>query len=79
MEAMTGSFNYRLLNESTMLGTDSILERLPTEHSPALEQAIRLGVRQAVLHYAEGLDTQSRQLQPLAYRRSNCLDHRESQ
>jgi hypothetical protein len=40
---------------------------MPAEHSPELEQAIRQGVRQGVLYYAQGLDTLTRQLHPLEY------------
>lgn len=60
----------RLLNQTTMLGTEAILQQLPAEHSPELEQAIRESVRQAVLYYAEGLDTIDRQLRPLAQQRA---------
>jgi len=55
----------RLLNEATLHGTVEVLRRMPVEHSPELEQAIRQGVRLAVLYYAEGLDTLSRQRHPL--------------
>ena len=55
----------RLLNEATLLGVEEVQRLMPVENSPELEQAIREGVRQAVLHYAEGLDTLSRQLRPL--------------
>jgi hypothetical protein len=61
-------FHQRLLNEATQLGTEEVQRRMPVEHSPELEQAIRQGVRQALLHYAEGLDTLSRQLRPLEQR-----------
>jgi hypothetical protein len=55
-----------LANEATMHGTQAILQMLPAEHSPALEDAIRDGVRQAVLHYALALDRQEHQLHSLA-------------
>jgi hypothetical protein len=55
----------RLLNEATLLGTDEILRQMPAEYSPELEQAVRQGVRQALLIYAEGLERLSRQLHPL--------------
>ncbi len=58
-------FNHRLLNEATMLGTESILGQMPAEYSPALEQAIRQGIRQALIHYADGIETISRQIRPL--------------
>jgi hypothetical protein len=57
----------RLLNEATLHGTREILRLMPAEHSPELEQAIRQGVRQAVLYYAQALDTLTRQLLPLEY------------
>jgi hypothetical protein len=61
-------FNLRLLNEATLLGTESILEQMPVEHSAALEQTIRQGVRQAVLRYADGIDTIERQIHPLSHK-----------
>ena len=45
----------RLLNEATLLGTEAILHHMPAEYSPALEQAIRQGVRQALPIAAEGV------------------------
>jgi hypothetical protein len=60
----------RLLNHATMLGTEEILQQLPVQHSRELEQAIRQSVRQAILHYADGLDTLDRQLRPLAHGRA---------
>jgi hypothetical protein len=62
---MPPAYHPRLLNEATLLGTDLILQQLPAEYSQALEETIRQGVRQAVLHYAHGLDTLARQLRPL--------------
>jgi hypothetical protein len=58
----------RLLNEATMHGVGEILRQMPVEYTPELEQAIHDGVRQAVLHYAEGMDTLARQLYPLGQR-----------
>lgn len=55
----------RLLNEATAHGTGEVLRRIPAEYSPGLEQAIRLGVRQAVLYCAGGLNSLSRQVHPL--------------
>jgi hypothetical protein len=55
----------RLVHEATTHGTDEVLRRMPAPYSPELEQAIRQGVRQAVLYYACGLDTLDRQLHPL--------------
>jgi hypothetical protein len=60
------------LNEATLLGTEEILRQIPAEHSPELEQAVRQGVRQAVLFYAEGLDTLSRQLRPLDHAKARA-------
>jgi hypothetical protein len=62
---MPPAYHPRLLNEATLLGTDLILQQLPAEYSQALEETIRQGVRQALLHYAHGLDTLARQLRPL--------------
>ena len=59
----------RLLNEATLQGTEEVLRQMPAPCSPELEQAIRRAVRQAVLHYAEGMDTLHRQLHPLAHGR----------
>ena len=67
---MSLPLHQRLLNEATQHGTQEVLRQMPAEHSPELERAIRQGVRQAVLHYALGLDTLSRQLQPLDHRRA---------
>jgi hypothetical protein len=55
----------RLLNEATLHGTQEVLRHMPVPYSPELEHAIRHGVRCAVLCYAHGLDTLSRQLPPL--------------
>jgi hypothetical protein len=55
----------RLLNESTLLAVEAILQQMPAPYSPELERAIRRAVQHAVLHYAEGLDTLARQLYPL--------------
>ena len=55
----------RLVNEATQFGVEEIFQQMPVANSPELEQAIRQGVRQAVLYYAAGLDTLSRQLRPL--------------
>ncbi|MBV9123700.1 MAG: hypothetical protein JO112_10120 [Planctomycetes bacterium] len=57
----------RLLHEATSHGTETTLQLLPTEDSPELEQAIRQGVHQAILYYADGLETLWRQLYPLDY------------
>ncbi len=55
----------RLLNEATLHGTQEVLRQMPAEYSQEMERAIRHGVHQAVLYYAEGIDTLSRQLRPL--------------
>ena len=62
----------RLLNESVMLGSKAILQKLPVEYSPELELEIQRAVRQAVLHYADGMDTLDRQLRPLAHARGRA-------
>jgi hypothetical protein len=54
-----------LVNEATLHGTGEVLRQMPAEYSPELERAIRQGVRQAVVYYAGGLDSLSRQLHPL--------------
>lgn len=58
----------RLVNEATMVGTGEILRQMPVEYSPELEQVLHDGIRQAVLHYAHGMDTLARQLYPLRQR-----------
>jgi hypothetical protein len=55
----------RLLHEATQHGTAEALRQSPVEYSPELEHAIRQGVCQAVLYYAEGLDSLQRRLHPL--------------
>lgn len=62
---MSPLLQQQLVNAATIHGTDEVLRLMPAENSPALVQAIRHGVRQAVLYYADGLDTLSRQLHPL--------------
>lgn len=62
---MATAFHQRLLNEAAQFGTELILHQLPAEHTHELEEVIRQGVRQALLHYALALDTQARQLHPL--------------
>jgi len=64
---MSLPLHHRLLNEATQHGTDEVLRLMPAENSPELVQAIRQGVRQAILYYAGGLDTLSRQLHPLEH------------
>lgn len=64
---MSSLLHQRLLNEATRYGTAEVLRQMPATYSPELEEAIRQGVRQAILYYAEGLDTLSRQLQPLSH------------
>jgi len=60
----------RLLNEATHLGADKILQQLPADLRPTMEQGVHQAIREAVYHYAEGLDTISRQLNPLQRQRS---------
>jgi hypothetical protein len=67
---MSFPLHQRLLHEATQHGTDEVLRLMPAPYSPELEQAIRLGVRQAVLYYVVGVDTLSQRLQPLDQRRT---------
>lgn len=67
---MSFPLHQRLLHEATQHGTYEVLRLMPAENSPELEQAIRLGVRQAVLYYAVGLDSLPQRLQPLDQRRA---------
>jgi hypothetical protein len=53
------------MNEAAMLGTASVLYQLSPPYSPELEEAIQQAVRQALMHYADGLATRERQLHPL--------------
>jgi len=62
-------YHQHLVNEATRVGAEEILRHMPAEHSPLLEQAIRQGVRQAVLYYAAELDTLSRELRFLQHGR----------
>lgn len=62
---MSFPLNQRLLNEATQHGTDEVLRQMPAEYSPELEQAIRQGVRQALLYYAYELDGLQQRLHPL--------------
>ena len=62
---MPSLLHQRLLHEATRLGTGEVLRQMPTEYSPELEQAIRQGVRQAILYYAEELEKLDRRLHPL--------------
>jgi hypothetical protein len=59
----------RLLLKATRVGVDTILQQLPAEHSPELEQAVRDGVRQAVLSYAYALEDLASKLDPIRYRK----------
>jgi hypothetical protein len=63
--AMPAPLHRRLLNEATLLGTQEILRQMPAEYSRELEEAVREGVRRAIMHYAAGLDGLDRQLRPL--------------
>ncbi len=55
----------RLLNEATHFGTGEVLRQMPAAYSTEMEEAIRQGVRQAVLYYTEGLEKLDRRLRPL--------------
>ena len=62
---MPTSYQPRLVNQATEFGTDLVLHDLTVEYSRELHAAIRQGVRQAVLYYAQELDRQAHQLHPL--------------
>lgn len=62
---MSSPLHHRLINEATAHGTDEVLRLMPAENNPEMVQAIRYGVRQAVLHYAYGLDSLQQRLHPL--------------
>jgi hypothetical protein len=68
---MSPPLHQRLLNEATQHGTAEALRLSPTEYSLELEKAIRQGVRQAVLYYAEGLDRLERRLHPTERRKAS--------
>jgi hypothetical protein len=55
----------RLLNEATRFGTAEVLRQMPAAYSTELEEAIRQGVRQAILYYAEGLERLDQRLHPI--------------
>ncbi len=69
---MSPPLHHRLLDEATQHGTAEVLRLMPAENSPEMVQAIRQGVRQAVLYYAYGLDSLSRQLHPLERRKQRA-------
>lgn len=62
---MASLLHQGLLKEASGHGTWEVLRLMPVEHSPELEQAIREGVRLAVLYYAARLESMSRHLPPL--------------
>jgi hypothetical protein len=62
---MSPPLQQRLLNEATAYGTDEVLQHMPVQYGPELEQAIRQGVRSAVLYYADGLDSLEQRLHPI--------------
>jgi hypothetical protein len=62
----------RLLSEAVQHGTDEVLRLMPAENSPELEQAIRQGVRQAVLYYAFALDRLEKRLHPVESRKARA-------
>lgn len=61
---MSPPLHQRLLNEATTHGTDEVLRLMPAENNPEMVQAIRQGVRQAVLYYVYGLDSLEQRLHP---------------
>ncbi|HEY7328646.1 MAG TPA: hypothetical protein VH592_13460 [Gemmataceae bacterium] len=62
---MPSVLHQRLLNEATRFGTAEVLRQMPAQYSQELEQAIRQGVRQAILYYTDGLESLDRRLHPL--------------
>ena len=54
----------RLVQEATRYGTAEVLRLMPAAYSQELEQAIRQGVCQAILYYAEGLVGLEQRLPP---------------
>lgn len=60
----------RLLHEAAHLGAEKILRRLPADLRSALEQSVHQAIHEAVFHYAEGMETLSRQLHPLRQEKS---------
>jgi hypothetical protein len=59
----------RLINEASQLGAEQILRHLTPDQRAALEDSIHQAVRQAVIYYAHGLTTVSRQLYPIRHGR----------
>ena len=70
-QKMSPPLHQRLLHEATQHGTAEALRLSPAEYSLELEQAIRQGVRQAVLYYHEGLDNLQRRLHPIERRKAS--------
>ncbi len=62
---MSPLLHQRLLNEAMRFGTGEVLRQMPAAYSTELEEAIRQGVRQAILCYAEGLERLDQRLHPL--------------
>ena len=62
---MSPPLHQRLLNEATQHGTDEVLRLMPADKNPEMVQAIRQGVRQAVLYYAFGVDSLDKRLNPV--------------
>ena len=62
----------RLLNEATHLGAEKILQLLPADIRPGLEQSVHQAVSEAVIHYAEGIETLTRQLHHLHRERNRA-------
>ena len=56
---MSAMMYEQLLNEATRYGTGEVLRWMPAAYSPELEQAIRQGVHEAVLYYADRRDSLS--------------------
>lgn len=62
---MSPLLHQRLLNEATRFGTGEVLRLMPAAYSSEMEEAIRQGVRQAILYYTEGLEKLDQRLHPL--------------
>lgn len=62
---MSSQMRQQLINEATRYGTGEVLRHMPASYSVELEQAIRQGVRAAVVYHADNLNAVSRPLHSL--------------
>jgi hypothetical protein len=58
----------RLVNEATQVAAQRLLDRLPPDQRQILKAPVHEEIRAAVLAYAEGLETLTRQLDPTGRR-----------